>query len=356
MQLKTVPEDFIVVEMANHRVQEQGEYALVELTKRNLTTERALSMVADSLRVPRRFLGYAGTKDARALTRQFVSIRINEGIVERIKRFHASACSIRFIGYLAEPLSLGYLEKNRFEIVVRHIGDEQIRPLHKIPNYFDEQRFSVANAQIGRHILKRQFAEAVQLIRANDNQADARMKEYLETRQNDFVGALRMTPKNILLMYVHAYQSLLFNEVLTHYIISQDPGAAMVSGPVNIAVPARDLPDVQIPLFGFGTELDAEFGALYQEILDREGVEAREFVVRSIPFLTVEGTRRDAFFGIEGLEIGNLEDDDLYPGHKKQQLTFTLPKSCYATMVVKCLYRNGRMNGKEETTSSLVSP
>ena len=38
MQLKTIPEDFIVVEQSRHDVLEKGPYLLLEMTKRNITT------------------------------------------------------------------------------------------------------------------------------------------------------------------------------------------------------------------------------------------------------------------------------------------------------------------------------
>jgi tRNA pseudouridine13 synthase len=344
MQLKTMPEDFIVVEIASHAPADAGEYALVEMVKRNLSTERAVAMITDSLRLQRKAIGYAGSKDARAVTRQYITIKTSD--VERIRRFRGGNVSLRFIGFVQEPLSLGQLEKNRFDIVVRKIRDERITRLSKIPNYFDEQRFSAANAEIGKHLLKAEYKEACAFVIKTDPEAGQRMAEWLESRPNDAISALRMMPKNILLMYVHAYQSLLFNEVLTRYILEQDPAATIVEGPVRFAVPTKEIPGASVPIFGFGTESHPIFGSWYEEILAREGLEPRDFVVRSLPFLTVEGGERDAFFSIEDLEIGALEDDDVFPGFKKQRLTFVLPKSCYATMAVKCLYRVGRVSGE----------
>jgi tRNA pseudouridine13 synthase len=347
MQLKTVPEDFIVVEVAKHDVKEEGPYALIELTKRGLSTEKVLSEIADSLGVPRRFLGYAGAKDARALTKQYITVKIERSdVLERLKRFKRNGIVIRFVGFLDEPLRLGMLERNRFEIVVRKLGDEALVERNKVPNYFDEQRFSVANAEIGKLLIKGDFAGAARRIIETDSEVAPRMQEHLSLKPNDAITALRHVPRNILLMYVHSYQSLLWNEVLTAHIKRSDPAAVDVDGPVPIAVPSIDLPDVSIPLFGFGTQSDPAFASLYETILAREGLVPRDFVVRSLPFLTVEGDERDAFFPVEDLEIGLREPDDIHQGSEKQRLTFTLPKGCYATMVVKVLYRVGRVQGE----------
>jgi tRNA pseudouridine13 synthase len=369
MQLKTVPEDFIVVEMASHTPYPAGPYVLAELTKRGLSTERAIAEIGQYLQLPRKAFGYAGAKDARALTKQFITIRTTD--VERIKNMKRNNVVLRVLGHVEGPIALGMLEGNRFEIVVRKINDERAVERNSIPNYFDEQRFSKANAEIGRFIVKGDFKAAADTVIKTDNEVGPRIKEWLEEKPNDAVSALKFVPRNTLLMYVHAYQSLLFNEVLSEYILQQDGDATIVDGPVKIAVPTKEMPEVRIPIFGFGTEHDPMFGALYEKILEREGLVPRDFVIRSLPFLTVEGDERDAFFKIRDLEIGELEDDDLHSGSegsgasleqgnrssprfKKQRLTFILPKGCYATMVIKTIYRIGRVLG--ERSMSETSP
>ncbi len=341
MQLKTIPEDFIVVEQAKHVVLEKAPNILLEMTKRNITTERALSMLADRLDIPRRLVGYAGTKDARALTKQYVTVKYSPHTITRVQNFVRDQVHVRFIGYVQEPLGLGNLDSNRFEIVVRKIKDERIIHLTKIPNYFDEQRFSTANVEIGRLILKKDFVEAAKKIISTDQYAAEKMQDFMREKPTDGVGALRMIPKHTLLMYVHAYQSWLYNLVLAKYIISKDSNSVIVEGAVKITVPTKDLDDVLIPLVGFGSDTFEPFTTWYHELLDKEGLDERDFIVRSIPYLSCEGGERTAFFSIENLEISDLEDDDMHPGLYKQRLSFVLPKGCYATMVIKCLYKTG---------------
>lgn len=345
MQLKTVPEDFVVVEQAKHVTKESGDYLLVELTKRNMSTEKAIAELGEALKLQRKAFGYAGTKDSRALTRQHITIKASPDLAERVKKVNRNGIALRVLGYTDDPLSLGMLERNRFEIVVRKIDAERIMPASRIPNYFDEQRFSSANAQVGKLIVKADFKAAAELIVKTDNEVGSRIAEWLSEHPNDAVSALKFVPRNILLMFVHSYQSSLFNEVLSEYIMQHDPAAVRVEGPVQFAAPSKELPDVEIPLFGFGTERDPMFGELYERILEREGVAPRDFVIRSMPFLTLEGDERSAFFTISDLEVGQLEDDDMHPGMRKQKLSFVLPKGCYATMVVKVLYRAGRVLG-----------
>jgi tRNA pseudouridine13 synthase len=341
MQLKTVPEDFIVVEVASHPVAE-GPYVLCELIKRNMTTERALQTVADAINVQRKDIGYAGTKDARALTRQYVSIKAP---MDRVKAYHKENPVLRAMHMIAEPLRLGMLEGNRFTIVVRGIAHERCAQLHSIPNFFDEQRFSKANAAIGHAILAGDFAGASKLVQETDPDAAERMRDYLATRTNDHLGALRLVPKHLLLMYVHSYQSKLWNEALTRRILAQDPDAAIIDGPVAIAVPSKAFDATDIPLVGFGTDLPAPFDAIYDELLERDGLTTRSFVVRSFPSLSAEGGMRPASFPVRELAIGPLEPDDIHAGFQKQTLSFVLPKGCYATMAIKCMYRTGDISG-----------
>lgn len=347
MKLKSIPEDFIVVEIASHHLTENGQYFLVEMTKRNYTTERAVATIADAIGVPRKMIGYAGTKDARAVTRQYLSIRSSSPEVEdRIKRFSRDGLAVRLLGKISEPLSLGMLDGNRFEIVARNLSDQEyLHPISTIPNLFDEQRFSTANTSIGKSILLGDFQKAVSLIQMTDDEVSYKMNQFLESRPNDFVGALRLVTKNLLLLYVHAYQSALWNEVLSRYILSQDSDAILIEGPIPITVPSRDLSQIKIPLVGFASDLVEPFSSWYAELLARDGLSQRDFIVRPIPFLTVEGTQRDAFIFVEDLTADDRIPDPLHPGASLQRLCFRLPKGAYATIVTKCLCGSSSIEG-----------
>jgi len=343
MQLKTVPEDFVVAELPLREPSGDGQYLVLELAKRNCTTERAVSELARALDLPRKALGYAGAKDARALTRQRVTIRTDDHA--RVARLRPSSWSVRVLGRDREPLGLGLLAGNRFEIVARRLTTETARQIASFPNYFDEQRFSTANARIGRFILQGKYREAADLVIQTDPDAAGRMREHLGEHPNDAVTALRLMPKHTLLMYAHAYQSFLFNEVLSRWILHHDPDAQLIAGPVPIRVPTRELPQEAIPIVGFGSELKEPFTDWYAELLAREGLTLRDFVVRPLPFLTLEGTARQALVVIRDLVIGPREPDELHPWSEKQRLTFSLPKGAYATLALKCVYMTGDVSG-----------
>ncbi|MEM2916644.1 MAG: tRNA pseudouridine(13) synthase TruD, partial [Candidatus Woesearchaeota archaeon] len=85
---------------------------------------------------------------------------------------------------------------------------------------------------------------------------------------------------------------------------------------------------------GFGTVPDKQL----DEILKREQITTRDFVIKEFPELSSEGTERDIFAEASNLKITPLENDELNPGKKKTKLTFTLPPGCYATEFVRQLF------------------
>src|SRR5688572_26463641 len=72
--IKQRPEDFFVQEVPAYEPAGEGEHVYAEIQKVNLTTLDAIKQIARALKVSSRDIGYAGLKDAKALTRQVISI------------------------------------------------------------------------------------------------------------------------------------------------------------------------------------------------------------------------------------------------------------------------------------------
>ena len=116
-KIKEIPEDFRVDEISNVELKDSGKYLYFLMNKRDYTTQEALGNVAMLLGVPQKFLGFAGTKDRRAVTSQMVSgRRVGKDKLEGVK---IEDISVSFKGYGDDPISLGDLKGNKFEIVVR---------------------------------------------------------------------------------------------------------------------------------------------------------------------------------------------------------------------------------------------
>src|SRR6516164_8361263 len=72
--IKERPEDFFVQEIPLYEPSGEGEHVYCEIEKIGLTTFGAIDQVAHALNVSPRDVGYAGLKDAAAISRQLFSI------------------------------------------------------------------------------------------------------------------------------------------------------------------------------------------------------------------------------------------------------------------------------------------
>ncbi len=308
-RLKHVPEDFIVEEMTDIEEKDDGAYLYAWMKKQNITTSDAIRRIARALKKDPREVSFAGTKDKKALTTQLISIK---GLgKERLASIRLDNIHLTYYGRGDEPILLGMLKGNRFTIIIREITRKPI-PLQKFINYFGEQRFGRFNAEIGKHLVRKEFKEAVSLLTGEwKNHAE----EHLKSNPNDYVGILRSIPREISLMYVHAFQSRIWNSCAKR--IAKETGDNVI-----------------VPIIGFGTELeDYPFTDILEDELAKEGISQRDFIIRQIPRFSCDGYERKLYVPINELNIGNLEPNDLGKD-KKVKVGFWLEKGCYATVAI----------------------
>lgn len=330
-KLKQVPEDFVVIEVPLFKPEKAGKYLYFWMKKKGLNTLDAVKELAKRLRIKEKEIGFAGSKDKHAVTEQLISIA---GIKkEEVEKLGLESISIEFYGYGKQPLSLGDLQGNKFELVIRNLTDEKVEKIEFVENYFDEQRFSEHNVAIGRHLLKKEFGKAVALI------DELKVQRYLEQKPTDYVGALKVLPLRQLRMYVNAYQSYLWNKTVATYLRKNGEVLKEIaySGGtlVFISNPGK-FKDLKIPLVGFGhEETDAEVQKIIDEMMQEEQLSYADFIIKQIPELTLEGELRNVFVEVKDLKVGEKEKDELNLHKKKVKVIFTLPKGSYATMVIK---------------------
>lgn len=317
-EIKRLSEDFVVREISSVVPQNTGRFTYFLLNKKDYTTEAAIQRVSKQVGLPRKFFGFAGNKDRKAVTEQVCSVRGS------IRSFALTELSVSVLGRGDEPISLGGLNGNRFEIVVRNI-EELPKKLNKVVNYFDSQRFGINknNHLVGKLILKRDFKAAVEMIMETGSKEE--MKTHLQNHVNDYVGVLRLLPKKVLSLYINAYQSDLWNRGVNEYIEAK--GLKKVLG------------DEKFPIVGYGNEFEnPAIRGIYERMLSADGLIQRDFVMKEIPELSSEGSARRIFAEVSELSVGKLEDDELNSGMKKVLVKFTLGKGSYATNVIKDMF------------------
>lgn len=320
-KIKEKPEDFKVEEITSVKSEDAGKYALFWMTKTNLNTLQAVEFIAKVLRIQPKYINFAGTKDKNAVTTQLISISDKtKGQVEKVK---IKDIELKFYGYSNKRLNLGELEGNRFRITARELSSAELKKLDnfsrlkekRIINYFGEQRFSTNNADVGKAIIKADFKTAVSLILETDSYHSESIKSYLSDRPNNYVNALKIIPKKLLRLYVNAYQSKLWNETVKDY-------AEKYAHDKNISV----------PMVGFGMEIDScELQEIINDIMKREQVTLRDFIIRQMPDLSAEGIAREIYVEVSEFKI-------IEKSGNTATVTFILPKGSYATEAIKQIF------------------
>jgi tRNA(Glu) U13 pseudouridine synthase TruD len=239
-QIKQIPEDFLVWEKSSKILFDKGDYLVFIMRKKNYPTEKAVQAIANALNINRKSLGYAGAKDSSAITEQYITIY--QMSKEKIMALKLKDIALEFAGYNSEPISLGDLYCNEFEIIVRNIN-EKPNEISRIVNYYGEQRFSTNNAEIGKSIIKKQFKKATELILEHAGFEEDKLRKYLRDKGQDYVGALKKMPWKTLNMYIHAYQSKIWNETAGTFLMDEKSAVDSVQ-------------NLNIPIVGFGTELE----------------------------------------------------------------------------------------------------
>jgi len=370
-KVKERPEDFYVREIKSLELYPKGRYAYFLLTKKNLSTLDAVRIVAKHLGVPEESVGFGGLKDKRAISEQFISV----DRPKRIKELSTENLRLKFLGYGNEPVSLGDIEGNYFEVVVRRVGPGKRNFLKEmIPfvrrfgfeNYFGEQRFgSVAHAEgfILKHLLKEDYESALKeyLTSMSDKrrrkallEAWGRWREFLRLMPKSsqieidlvkgliegksFREVLLELPRSVKLMFLFAYQSYLWNMYLTIFVVRYFKHCWVPFLRWRLAFITRieeklfeEIKDLEIPFLGtqFRPE-NRKVELIIREVLEKEGLSEEDLKAERIGLKLFTDGKRRAFVIPDGIEVIDEGRDFL-------KLSFTLPPGSYATVLLRKL-------------------
>ena len=389
MKLKQKPGDFQVREVFSFEEDPTGEYFVHRLRKEKVDTLEALDRIAQRGDLPREDIAYAGLKDRQGLTEQFFSIK------GRKVEFRDPDLKVSFIGRSARPVTSKMSDGNRFTIVIRDLGTEEVVRMRRnktalmsqgLPNYFDDQRFgSLAQGQglVMLPIYKRKPDIALKQLfatpsmKANARGGDQKLRQLLkehwgdwQTCKNiargpmyraifehlirfpeDFRGALERIPMRLKLIHLYSFQSALWNRAVSRYISYSTQGSFTIpslNGPLSYwryldEEQHAQLGDKELELIAPDTQCeDRLFRRTVENVLREMGLQSAELRV-AIKGLSLKEENRRLILKPEGFRIEGPEPDETNRGRFKVTLHFQLPRGSYATLVVKRLFAGARV-------------
>ncbi|HET6203704.1 MAG TPA: tRNA pseudouridine(13) synthase TruD [Planctomycetota bacterium] len=205
-EIKAEPEDFLVEEVPIYPPTGVGTHVFFLLEKRGIATFEAIRRLARALGRREEEFGYAGLKDARALTRQLVSIEHEEPA--RLLGLEIPDLWIRWAERHPHKLRVGHLRGNRFTIRIRHASERDLPRVRRIlerleraglPNYFGPQRFGVGGSGVGlgRALVRRDWKGFLDLFLGRDERGDPPMLRTARAkyREGDLSGAAECVPR-----------------------------------------------------------------------------------------------------------------------------------------------------------------
>ncbi|MEM4272141.1 MAG: tRNA pseudouridine(13) synthase TruD [Candidatus Bilamarchaeaceae archaeon] len=383
-EIKISPDEFIVEEISqdgtvmeiNKKIEkpdadassgQKGKFTHFILQKRDWTTSSAIKRLSKALRVGQKRFDYAGTKDKVACTTQLVSVFA----VSKEQLFSLQLKDIQINGAWSafEKVKTGDLLGNRFKIrwhAEKEMANAEERVSAilaelggKFPNYFGPQRFGSIRRnthRVGELIVRRRFQEAAlhflaemsseeneeariarsHLLETSDFSLALRefpkhlrlersMLAHLAGHSTDYIGAFRKLPRQTLLMFIHAFQSWLFNEALSARI--KDGMVRKEGGEIYCGANAYGFPDQKKAgedfLCGKLLGYDSEPNEREKEILAGHGISLSDFEIREMPELSSKGCFRPLLCPLKDFEF------------REGVFSFSLPSGAYATSALR---------------------
>ena len=365
-----------------------GKHQIVKIKANNWDTHVLVKELSRKLNIGQKSIGFAGTKDKRAITTQHFSVKTSR---ENLSAINLENIELEFLHSSIKPIRLGNLVGNKFKIkVTSSSNNDHITNIFSelegfFPNYFGIQRFGAVRPIthiVGEKIVQGDYEGAVldYLTLGSPNFGGHEGREYLsETKdftkslekfpphmlferqllghlsrnKGDYTGAILQLPESLSKMLVHGYQSLIFNKVLDmrikegmdaclpqigDYVMPAD-GYGGPDQRVTIEVTERNQSKLskrcregKAWVAGLLPGANSNFskgrqGELEKEVMNAFGVEFKDFIIDEIPELSSYGMYRPLFQKYNDIEVDYDSDNPVF--------SFWLHKGTYATSFLR---------------------
>uniref|UniRef100_A0A8D0D3B5 Pseudouridine synthase 7 n=1 Tax=Sander lucioperca TaxID=283035 RepID=A0A8D0D3B5_SANLU len=379
----------------------RGSFCHFVLYKENKDTMDAINVLSKFLRLRPNMFSYMGTKDKRAITVQ--EIAVLKITAERLAHLNKCLMNLKLgnFCYKNHPLKLGELQGNHFTVVIRNISgtDEQVAQAMTslrqtgFINYYGMQRFgttAVPTQQVGRAILKDNWKEVVDLILkprpgaekeflvrcreewAKTQDPEAALKKLPNKRcvegqllrglsmygKKNIVTAFGLIPRNNRLMYIHSYQSVVWNTMVSRRIeafgLKAVEGDLVLKGSKKfIFLFCKLIPELVIDC---NARVFLSVGKGYRELLSADGLDIdnmrhkvkdyslagayRRIIIRpsDVSWLVIKyddpriSLVHSDFEKLENKPAPVFNNEGKY---RALRMEFSLPPSTYATMAIR---------------------
>ena len=382
--------------------EKKSKYTVFVVQKMGLSTMDAANIIAAELKLSRNLITYAGLKDKRAITVQAMSGPAR--IAQDLHTLNLSRIQIREISKSRQGVQIGDLWGNRFKILLRDIETDCETALElalqvkdtPLLNYFGVQRFGVTRPTthlVGRALVKRDYEEAVRIMLStpsgyeNEDLSTVReelsedlsptqemvdvfprelgyerdVMKHLVNNPDDYERAITRIPPRVQTLFVHAFQSYLFNRLISRrkqrgqsieipevgdFVIELDETHSGRDSWLYVternleerrAQVAKDEYALAAPVFGYATRLPpSQQSDLVREILKEEGIQLMDFRNPKSRSLDSPG----------GLHLVSIRVPDLRASCSDEglHLRFSLRKGSYATVVLREIMKNDPIN------------
>jgi len=386
MKIKSRPLDFVVEELLDlPEFSDKGNYFIYKLEKTGLSTLEVVNHLVRRFRIHDKKINFAGMKDKHALTSQYLSIMGKE-----LKEVSEDNFTLIPLGRSMRPVGPDLLKGNRFIITIRSLEKEcipgLINSLHEVskygfPNYFGEQRFGSIRHGGGflakcliindyesalkiylsswsskdRSIIK-EFKKRVsehwgnweECLKSAPPSNERKVLTYLRDYPRDFVKAINLINPRLLSLFIAAYQSYIWNEMVGEFIKINLPENELIKFSYTAgemvfykALPKglfKEFAETQIPLIDHKVKFQGEkIKEIGEGVMKTEGVEIENFRLNKIKKAFFKSVSRRLIVIPEGLELSDSASDEISPNKNKLTISFTLPSGSYATVLLRRL-------------------